>query len=66
MGTILPKDGTKRTHKLHTRYCTKINRKLLEENGGVIKMDISHETISKIFSEQLRQLPLGGDDSGQP
>lgn len=30
-------------------------------------MDLSHETISKIFSEQLRRLPLkGGDEARQP
>lgn len=68
MGRILANHGAKRPSKIYDRNCKKIDRKLLAENGGIIKMDVSHETISKIFSEQLRRLPISGGDElqGQP
>lgn len=67
MGRIFTANNTKRPPKIHNRNSKAINRKLLEKTGGVIKMDLTHETISKIFSEQLRRLPLeGGDEIRQP
>jgi len=68
LGRILPADGTKGPFKVHNRNSQEIDRKLLEKDGGVTKMDpLSHETISQIFSEQLRRLPLkGGDEIRQP
>ncbi len=38
------------------------------QKGGAAKMDLTHETINRIFSEQLRRLPIkgGGEDKGSP